>query len=118
MANEDIRCIVKCVTNFQDGNLDPSEIQKGEVHDWTEDEFHKFSKSHPKAFELIERKFLIPEGKAFSTLVENTDSTPDPPTDETVEEEPPVAGWDEGIDWKPMPWYAAQLAREPASEEA
>ena len=26
-------------------------------------------------------------------------------------DDPPVEGWDEDIDWKPIPWYAAQLAK-------
>jgi hypothetical protein len=105
MSNENIRCIVKCVQNFQDGNLKPSSVKKGEVLDLSEDEYHKFQKSGPEHFELIDRKFLFPKKKPEVTEMLD---------DELVEADHVLDS--PAADWKPVGWYAAQLAREPADD--
>lgn len=111
MADKDIRCIIKCVISFQDGNCKPPEVKKGEVLDVSEDEFHKLSKSGPKHFELIERRFLEPKvvpEEVAEELVLHTETDGMGPVDED----------DEIEEWKPVGWYAAQLAKEPKDEEA
>lgn len=115
--SKNIRCIVKCVINFEDGMIDPPVVARGEILDISEDQFHKLSKSGPNHFELIERKFLVPEGTVIAEIpAEEVIVRPATPEEEA--EELQFTSTDEIEDWKPIPWYAAQLAREPASDEA
>lgn len=89
--DENVVCVIKCVANFRDGNCRPSEVKKGAILEVTEAEFHKLEKSGPQHFKLLDRKLRLP-----------------PPTKSIP---------DEIEEWKPIGWYAAQLAKEPAGEE-
>ena len=117
MASKDIRYIIKCKINFQDGNCDPAEVDRGEILDVSEHQYSRLLSSGPKHFELIRQDFRVPEGTVIerpATPEKEIFDTPDYGEDISQEQ----YGVENFVEWKPVPWYAAQLARKPASEEA
>ena len=90
MTEDFVRYIVRCVQSFTDGNCDPKTVKIGAVIDITKAQWLRLKQSGPDNFELLDMR------------------VPNPYREEAVQE---VVEEPEIEDWKPVPWYAAQLAR-------
>jgi hypothetical protein len=95
MAIEGATCIVRCIQKFRDGNCVIKDAGVGEEFEIPQPRLAQLLSSGPDSWEVLETR--IPKSML-----------PRAPKKEVAEEI---------VEWKPVGWYAAQLAKGAPEEE-
>ena len=103
--------IVLCPEGFSDNKVLSQGVRPGGVVEVSPDTFRQMKQSSPHV-EIIDRKLELNPGAIAAMKGDPVvrEATPEEEAQETVLSE-------EVVEWKPIPWYAAQLAKATKEEE-